>query len=213
VARSRSILRFANDGSIRPRRVLKHRAEGETRTVPIHPYLGKLLREHIAEFKPTFVKALVRYNPEGEKALNQRQTSRLKRLGDYLHGKGRSKYMFELLVPAEPAQVERVKGDKKAYDRELRPGLMVQAIQQLQDAGVEADVWKIEGLDRKDDCQKVVAAARRGAGAPCRCAGGLCTTRWAAGMIGVGRLVVGARIARRGTIGVGAGGAATTAWT
>jgi 5-dehydro-2-deoxygluconokinase len=71
-------------------------------------------------------------------------------------------FMFELLVPAEKAQLDRLKGDKKAYDRELRPTLMVQTIQQLQDAGVEADVWKIEGLDRRADCEKVVAAARRG---------------------------------------------------
>jgi 5-dehydro-2-deoxygluconokinase len=39
---------------------------------------------------------------------------------------------------------------------------MVQAIEQLQDAQVEPDVWKIEGLDRREDCQKIVAAARRG---------------------------------------------------
>ena len=70
--------------------------------------------------------------------------------------------MFELLVPAEKAQLDRLKGDKKAYDLELRPGLMVQAIEQLQDAGVEPDVWKIEGLDRREDCEKIVAAARRG---------------------------------------------------
>ena len=69
--------------------------------------------------------------------------------------------MFELLVPAEPAQLAQVKGDKKAYDRDVRPGLMVRAIHDLQDAGVEADIWKIEGLDRREDCEKVVAAARR----------------------------------------------------
>jgi 5-dehydro-2-deoxygluconokinase len=83
-------------------------------------------------------------------------------LSDYLHGKSRSLYMFELLVPAEKAQMEQLKGDKKAYDLEMRPGLMVEAIHQLQDAGVEADVWKIEGIDRPADCAKVVAAARRG---------------------------------------------------
>ena len=70
--------------------------------------------------------------------------------------------MFELLVPAEKSQLARVGGDVKAYDRELRPGLMVQTIHQLQDAGVEGDVWKIEGLDHREDCEKVVAAARRG---------------------------------------------------
>src|SRR5438552_11416162 len=116
--------------------------------------------KHIEAFNPTFCKVLVRYNPEGEKAMNQRQTARLKRLSEYLRGSGR-KFMFELLVPAEPAQLERLKGDKKAYDLEVRPGLMVRTIQGLQDAGVEPDVWKIEGLDRREDCVKVVQAARR----------------------------------------------------
>jgi myo-inositol catabolism protein IolC len=123
---------------------------------------GEDFSKHIEMFHPTFCKVLVRYNPEGEKVGNQRQTARLKRLSDYLHGKGRSKFMFELLVPAEKAQLDRLGGDKKAYDRELRPKLMAQSIHELQDAGVEADVWKIEGLDRQEDCGKVVAAARRG---------------------------------------------------
>ena len=70
--------------------------------------------------------------------------------------------LFELLVPPEKEQLDRLKGDKKAYDVELRPKLMVQAIEQLQDAGVEPDLWKIEGLDSREDCETIVAAARRG---------------------------------------------------
>jgi len=123
---------------------------------------GEDFGKHLEAFHPTFSKVLVRYNPEGDSAMNKRQAARLKRLSDYLHGNGRILFMFELLVPAEKAQLDRVKGDKRAYDREMRPGLMVEAIHQLQDAGVEADVWKIEGLDRREDCQKVAAAARRG---------------------------------------------------
>ena len=122
---------------------------------------GEDFARHIEAFNPTFCKVLVRYNPEGDKALNQRQVKRLKRLCDYLHQSGRL-FMFELLVPPEPAQLKRVKDDKKAYDLELRPVLMVQALEELQDAGIEPDVWKIEGLDRRQDCEKVVAAARRG---------------------------------------------------
>jgi myo-inositol catabolism protein IolC len=105
---------------------------------------------------------LVRYNPECDQAMNQRQSGRLKRLSDYLRDRAQSRFMFELLVPAEKAQLNRLKGDKAAYDAELRPGLMIQAICELQDARVEPDVWKIEGLDRHEDCAKVVAAARRG---------------------------------------------------
>ena len=124
---------------------------------------GDDFSKHIEAFHPTFCKVLVRYNPEGDKSLNLRQSDRLKRLSDYLHsGRSRSLFMFELLVPAEQAQLDRVKGDKKAYDLELRPRLMAQAIEELQDAQVEPDVWKIEGLDRHEDCEKIVASARRG---------------------------------------------------
>jgi myo-inositol catabolism protein IolC len=123
---------------------------------------GDDFAQHIEAFQPTFCKVLVRYNPESDPALNRRQAARLKQLSQYLHDKSRSRFMFELLVPAEKAQLDRVHGDTKAYDLELRPRLMVQAIEQLQDAEVEPDVWKIEGLDRRDDCQKIVAAARRG---------------------------------------------------
>ncbi len=118
--------------------------------------------KHIETFQPTFCKVLVRYNPEGDRALNQRQAARLKRLSDYLHTSGLSKFMFELLVPAEKSQLDRLKGDKKAYDVELRPRLMVETIREFQDAQVEPDVWKIEGLDRREDCEQIVAVARRG---------------------------------------------------
>jgi myo-inositol catabolism protein IolC len=124
---------------------------------------GEDFAKHIEAFQPTFCKVLVRYNPEGDQSLNRRQSSRLKKLSDYLHsGKSRSRFMFELLVPAEKAQLDKLKGDKKAYDLELRPRLMAQTIEQLQDAQVEPDVWKIEGLDRHEDCERIVAAARRG---------------------------------------------------
>jgi len=117
---------------------------------------------HIEAFRPTFSKVLVRYNPGGNAGMNREQAAKLKRLSDYLQGAGHSLFMFELLVPAEKSQLAQFNGDKKAYDLELRPKLMVQAIEELQAAGVEPDVWKVEGLDRKEDCEKIVVAARQG---------------------------------------------------
>jgi myo-inositol catabolism protein IolC len=116
---------------------------------------------HIEAFQPTFCKVLVRYNVQGDRAMNARQASRLKRLSDYLHDKSGSLFLFEMLVPPEKAQIEQLKGGKKAYDLELRPRLMVEAIEELQNAGVEPDVWKVEGLDRRADCEAIVRAARR----------------------------------------------------
>jgi 5-dehydro-2-deoxygluconokinase len=123
---------------------------------------GEEFARHIETFDPTFCKVLARYNPQGDRELNRTQAARLKRLSEFLAGAARSRFMFELLVPAEKAQLDTLKGDKKAYDLELRPGLMVQAVHELQDAGVDPDVWKIEGLDQPEDCRKFVAAARAG---------------------------------------------------
>jgi len=123
---------------------------------------GEDFARHIEAVRPTFSKVLVRYNAEGDVEVNTRQSGRLKRLSDYLHSTSGPRFMFELLVPAEKTQLERLNGDKKAFDLQLRPQLMVRAIEELQDAGVEPDVWKVEGLDRREDCEKIVAAARRG---------------------------------------------------
>ena len=101
---------------------------------------------HIEKFDPDFAKVLVRYNPDGDAELNKRQTERLKRLSDWLHENDR-KFLFELLVPAEDAQLEQVGGDADRYDAELRPELMRRTIEEFQAAGVEADIWKIEGIE------------------------------------------------------------------
>ena len=130
---------------------------------------GEDFARHIEAFDPTFCKVLVRYNPDGDRSLNGRQAGRLKRLSDFLAGRSRSRFMFELLVPPEKMQLERLKGDRKAYDVELRPRLMVKAIQELQDSGIEPDLWKVEGLDRREDCERVAAAACAGGRGNVRC--------------------------------------------
>ena len=118
---------------------------------------------HIEAFDPDFSKVLVRYNPDGGVEMNQRQAERLTRLSDWLHENDR-KFLFELLVPAEPAQLESVGGDTDRYDSELRPELMRRTIAELQDAGVEADIWKIEGVDETEDCRRIADQARTGTG-------------------------------------------------
>ena len=119
--------------------------------------------KHIEEFDVRLRKVLVRYNPDGDAEMNERQLGRLKELADWLHANDR-KFLFELLVPAEPAQLESVGGDTDRYDAELRPALMKQAIQDIQDFGIEVDIWKIEGVDAREDAEMLAEQTRSGEG-------------------------------------------------
>jgi myo-inositol catabolism protein IolC len=117
---------------------------------------------HIEKFDPDFSKVLVRYNPDDpDTEMNKRQLERLKRLADWLHGNGR-KFLFELLVPATDAQLEQAGGDSDRYDAELRPELMRRAIAEIQDAGIEVDIWKIEGVDERSDAEMLAQQTRVG---------------------------------------------------
>jgi myo-inositol catabolism protein IolC len=116
---------------------------------------------HIERFDPDFTKVLVRYNPDGDSTANREQLRKLKMLSDWLSRRER-KFLFELLVPAEEAQLEAVGGDSERYDSELRPELMRRTIVEIQDFGIEVDIWKIEGVDERSDCEMLVAQARSG---------------------------------------------------
>ncbi len=116
---------------------------------------------HIERFDPDFTKVLVRYNPDGDPAANREQLAKLRTLSDWLKANGR-RFLFELLVPAEQSQLLSVGGDTERYDAELRPELMRRTIAEIQDAGIDVDVWKIEGVDARSDCEMLVAQARSG---------------------------------------------------
>ena len=120
---------------------------------------GERFGEHIEAFDPDFVKVLVRYNPEGDAEMNRRQAARLADLSDWLAPR-ETKYLFELIVPPEPAQLAALESEPESFATELRPQLVVQAIEELHAAGVEPDVWKVEGMTTADDYRLVAEAAR-----------------------------------------------------
>ena len=124
---------------------------------------GDQFGSHIEAFDPDFSKVLVRYNPEGDRAMNEDQLGRLKRLADWLHSHDR-KFLFELLVPATEPQLATVDGNADRYDVELRPDLMRRTIEDTQAAGIEVDIWKIEGVDQREDAAMLAEQARSGAG-------------------------------------------------
>lgn len=115
--------------------------------------------DHIRFIQPDMIKVLVRYHPQGDAASNAEQLTRLKQLSDYVHSTDDHTFMFELLVGATTAE-EKAAGE--AFDTEIRPKVMVEAIRAIQAFGVEPDIWKIEGLDNRADAEAVAAQARSG---------------------------------------------------
>src|SRR3954465_7943437 len=156
--------------------------------------------QHILDNDPDFSKVLVRLNPDGDAEMNERQLGRLKTLADWLHENDR-KFLFELLVPATDEQLASCDGDADRYDQELRPELMRRTIGEIQDFGIEVDVWKIEGVDERSDCEMLVEQSRRGGAGAAPGAGG--ATAWAAGSPAAGgtttRSTTGSRRRRRST--------------
>lgn len=122
---------------------------------------GENYPKHIQEFDPTLVKVLVRYNPEGDTLMNKRQLQRLRSLSSYLQSI-KKPFLFELLVPSTPKQLSEVGGSKETYDRETRPKLMVEAMKQIQDARIEPNIWKLEGVEKSEDAKAVVKQAQKG---------------------------------------------------
>ncbi len=122
---------------------------------------GDDFAEHIGKFKPDIVKALVRYNPASQPELNQRQQTRLQQLSRFCQAQ---KYplMLEVLVPATLAQLNQVRGDTERYDIEVRPSLMLQMIGELYQAGIETNIWKLEGLDDVKQYQLLVEHVQAG---------------------------------------------------
>ena len=123
---------------------------------------------HIECFDPAYAKVLVRYNPEGDSAMNLRQLERLAALSSWLRVHDR-RLLFELLVPPEPAQLEMVGGDGDLYDRAMRPELTIRAIAEVQSAGVEPEIWKVEGMESHEDYRRVAEKARSGGRENVRC--------------------------------------------
>jgi myo-inositol catabolism protein IolC len=117
---------------------------------------------HLERLRPDLAKALVRYNAGGDPELNDRQLECLRVLSDRLADLDGTDLLFELLVPPTAEQLEEVDGNSTRYDAELRPSLVRTAIEQLQDAGIEVAIWKIEGIEATSDCESIAATCRRG---------------------------------------------------
>ncbi len=122
---------------------------------------GEDFGEKINEVGADFIKILVRWNPEDEEEAREIQGSRIKTLSDWIID-NEKKFLLEFLVPATEEQLETVGGDQARYDAEIRPKLAVKVVEEMRERGADPDIWKIEGLDAKEDCEKVAESIKNG---------------------------------------------------
>lgn len=113
---------------------------------------------HIDTIEPDYAKALVRYNPWGDKDLNQRQIAKLKKLNDFCKERGYG-FLIEPLAPATAEQLQ--KHGEEGYENEMRWQVMRESLKEFHAGGIEPDVWKLEGLSDFNQMKAVVEEARR----------------------------------------------------
>ncbi len=116
--------------------------------------------KHIEKYKPPFVKALIHYNPNDDPLSKMRQQQKLEVLSNYCHEKS-YKFLLEVLVTPTDSQLKDVDNNNDLYDAQIRPDLTARAIEELQNANVEPDIWKIEGMENEDSYKIVSLQARR----------------------------------------------------
>lgn len=116
---------------------------------------GAAFGDHIRKIAPDVVKALVRYNPDGDAERNARSRAGLRELARWLDAEGLP-LMLELLVPPEHEQRGAM------YDTEVRPGLTLRALDELAD--LRPRYWKVEA---QPDAAGFARLAARVAGSQC----------------------------------------------
>lgn len=121
---------------------------------------GERFARAIEAADPDITKVLVRHNVQGDPEGNAVQAARLRELSDWLAANERM-FLLELLVEPTAEQMRRAGGSREEFERALRPSLIEAAIRELQDAGVEPQIWKVEGLEDPADARAIAEVARR----------------------------------------------------
>ncbi len=116
--------------------------------------------DHIEKIHPNFTKVLIKYNPIDNKENKDSQKKNLKILSDYSHDKS-FKFLLEVLVIPTNDQLLSAGGNREEFDKKQRASLTIEVISDLQEFGIEPDVWKLEGFENKEDYRSVIEAIKK----------------------------------------------------
>ena len=120
--------------------------------------------EHILKFDPHVLQGARPLQP-GRRRRDERAPARPAQAARRLAARQRPQVPVRAARAGRAtAQLEAVGGDTDRYDAELRPELMRRSIENIQNFGIEVDIWKIEGVDAREDARDAVRADAQGRG-------------------------------------------------
>lgn len=142
------------------------RDRGHYLAMPIEASRTKILqlqypqdyKERFTRFDPHCVKALVFHNPADDTDRKKEQVRLLREIESFARSQDRD-FLLEVLITPTDDQLRDCAGDKTTFRTDLFPRLLVESIAELQDEGIEPDIWKVEGLASTQETMEVATQA------------------------------------------------------
>jgi 5-dehydro-2-deoxygluconokinase len=119
---------------------------------------GKNFATYLDKWRPEYGKVLIRYSPNDDSAKNFRAKEKLKAVSEACATRN-IKFLLELLVLKTEADKDV---STEAFETHLRPELLRNTMREFYAAGIEPQVWKIEGMDDALELAEVALAVQSG---------------------------------------------------
>lgn len=119
---------------------------------------GKNFAIRLDKWRPEYGKVLVRYNPNDDAAKNFRVKEKLKAVSEACAARN-IKFLLELLIVKSEMDKDV---STEAFELHLRPELLRVAMREFYAAGIEPQVWKVEGMEDALELAEVALAAQSG---------------------------------------------------
>jgi myo-inositol catabolism protein IolC len=115
---------------------------------------------HVGFYGADQVKLLIQDNPRRDAARRAQQAAKAAKVAAWATQADRD-LIVELVVPPTDDELATIGGDGARYERQIRPGHVVEVIEHLRAHGVDPAFWEVEGPTDADGAAALVAAVKR----------------------------------------------------
>jgi myo-inositol catabolism protein IolC len=111
---------------------------------------------HLEEAGADLAHVGLSWNPGNDPTAKKAMAMAMSRLAAWVHETDRE-LVVDLEVPATPDDLEQVEGDRDRFRAERHPELVVRAVQEIRDLGIEPDLWIVEPPASEDAFRELTA--------------------------------------------------------